>query len=97
MPTVISTISSIVASGGTVFHITFDKLREVVSELSSPKEELVIIYLTDGQIQSGLDKDNLKHSFEFFQKSLMKFVQNVEVHALGMGDGHDPIILDKIV
>ncbi|KAL4480528.1 hypothetical protein ABPG72_022283 [Tetrahymena utriculariae] len=90
-------ISSIEASGGTIFHITFDKLREICQQFTNQNEELVIVYLTDGQVQSGQDSINLKECFLFLKQVLNKFVNNVEVHALGMGTSHDPVILDKII
>ncbi|KAL4438124.1 hypothetical protein ABPG74_016903 [Tetrahymena malaccensis] len=90
-------IQSIDANGGTIFHITFDKLREICQNFTNQNEELVIVYLTDGQVQSGQDSTNLKDSFLFLQQVLKKFVNNVEVHALGMGTSHDPVILDKII
>ncbi|EAR84223.1 von willebrand factor type A domain protein (macronuclear) [Tetrahymena thermophila SB210] len=90
-------ISNINANGGTIFHITFDKLRDICQKFTNQNEELVIVYLTDGQVQSGQDSTNLKDSFIFLQQVLKKFVNNVEVHALGMGTSHDPVILDKII
>lgn len=65
--------------------------------MKSNNEELVIIYLTDGQIVNNLDHTHLKESYEFLKNTLQKFVNNVEVHALGIGSEHDPIILDRIV
>ena len=94
-------ISTTNASGGTNFSKALKAISESIVQLEEKIEFLQIIFLTDGEIQEAYDRNNDYKNFKDEISNLNSTIKNhtfgFEIHTLGMGNNHDPFILDSLI
>lgn len=84
-------VDSIKAEGGTCFIKALDAIKTTIESFGQKIPFLSLIFMTDGQ-----SDEKLQDSIATLNKKITLLATKSEVHTLGMGRDHNPVLLENI-
>lgn len=99
-PKIEKIVENIPAGGGTYFAGIFSTISDFIKNRKMI-EDLSIIFMTDGRIEYDSDLKNnfanITEKLEALSQTIKTRVGQLDIHALGLGKGHDPFLLEKLI
>ena len=84
-------VDSINAEGGTCFIKALNAIKTTIESFGKKIPFLSLIFMTDGQ-----SEEKLQDTIATLNQNITLLVEKSEVHTLGMGQGHNPVLLENI-